>query len=409
MNPAFSLTTDSLDNPEIRAQFFKSSCDFMDDLITKLKKLSTDLDAYLQMTYNVTHAFSKFGYGFDPEEEVSPLGPFINALSCTGQMGVAVCGFFDNLKKEYDALLRRTTEMRARFATFQKTIKPHATLSPDAKMDIELLKMDFISEILDACNKLFASHYKMARDMEHMIKPVMDSKVPVWTERSCQIQQRCLQLRDDGAGVLADATPNRKGNYRVFGTKLELLRMVPGFDIPQILFDTSQALLSNPTALETEGIFRKSCSLPALRKIQDAYDDGLSVVLSKQDPILIAAVLKSWLRMLPEPLISVKLSVRFSSLTSKDPATLKSLVMSMPPLNRRCLHKLIEVARAVSVRSAKNLMNSKNLALVLGPNLSRRDDVDMANPVALNQLSSMNELVELFITNYNIIFGPFKA
>ena len=95
--------------------------------------------------------------------------------------------------------------------------------------------------------------------------------------------------------------------------------------------------------------------------------------------------------------------------TAMDAVTVKRIVQTMPALNRRCLHKIMEVLCRVSMLSAKNKMTKENLSIVFGPIISRRDDVDATNPATFNQVKSMTNLVVCFIAHYGVIFGPFKA
>jgi len=66
--------------------------------------------------------------------------------------------------------------------------------------------------------------------------------------------------------------------------------------------------------MSVEGIFRKSGNIRRLRDLTDAIDrDPSSVDLSQDNPVQIAALLKKFLRELPDPLLTFKLHRLFIS------------------------------------------------------------------------------------------------
>lgn len=66
--------------------------------------------------------------------------------------------------------------------------------------------------------------------------------------------------------------------------------------------------------MSVEGIFRKNGNIRRLRDLTDAIDrDPLSVDLSQDNPVQLAALLKKFLRDLPDPLMTYKLHRLFVS------------------------------------------------------------------------------------------------
>lgn len=60
--------------------------------------------------------------------------------------------------------------------------------------------------------------------------------------------------------------------------------------------------------MSVEGIFRKNGNIRRLRDLTEAIDrDPLSVELSQDNPVQLAALLKKFLRDLPDPLMTYKL------------------------------------------------------------------------------------------------------
>jgi len=70
-------------------------------------------------------------------------------------------------------------------------------------------------------------------------------------------------------------------------------------------------LILTPTSLvdiSVEGIFRKNGNIRRLRELTDAIDrDPSSVDLTQDNPVQLAALLKKFLRDLPDPLMTFKL------------------------------------------------------------------------------------------------------
>lgn len=63
-----------------------------------------------------------------------------------------------------------------------------------------------------------------------------------------------------------------------------------------------------PSDMSVEGIFRKNGNIRRLKELGDAIDrDPASVDLSTDNPVQLAALLKKFLRDMPDPLLTFKL------------------------------------------------------------------------------------------------------
>lgn len=79
------------------------------------------------------------------------------------------------------------------------------------------------------------------------------------------------------------------------------LDLCKGFNLPVILADMS-----------IEGIFRKNGNIKRLNSVAEALDrDAASVSLSDDNPVQLAALLKKFLRDLPDPLMTFRLHKLF--------------------------------------------------------------------------------------------------
>lgn len=70
--------------------------------------------------------------------------------------------------------------------------------------------------------------------------------------------------------------------------------------------------------MSVEGIFRKNGNIRRLNELTDAIDrDPSSVDLTQDNPVQLAALLKKFLKSLPEPLMTYKLYRLFMGAESK--------------------------------------------------------------------------------------------
>ncbi|EIM81513.1 RhoGAP-domain-containing protein [Stereum hirsutum FP-91666 SS1] len=165
----------------------------------------------------------------------------------------------------------------------------------------------------------------------------------------------------------------------LFGVPLEDLM---GFDgekggIPRVVKDCIQYI--RESGMMEEGLFRRSPNSVLLRQVQEAYDRGHVVSLDTfGDPHLAAVLLKKYLRDLPEPLFPEALYpiIQRCPTPTDDPTDWSALLYirdTLLPELPRCsyilLSHVLHLMHEVSLRSSTNLMDARNLTVVLCPNL----------------------------------------
>ncbi|CAB3248473.1 unnamed protein product [Arctia plantaginis] len=132
--------------------------------------------------------------------------------------------------------------------------------------------------------------------------------------------------------------------------------------------------LSQPDALETEGLFRRSANISVTKELQRSCNRG-EPVRFRNDPHNAAVLLKTFLRDLEEPLMTFDLYdeiLKFQTWSNRDkPRQVKILILERLPLdNYKLLKYIIQFLWKVQDRSCLNKMTSSNLAVVFGPNLA---------------------------------------
>ncbi|KAF5892983.1 rho GTPase-activating protein 1, partial [Clarias magur] len=135
--------------------------------------------------------------------------------------------------------------------------------------------------------------------------------------------------------------------FQQFGVPLSMLRDrgAEWTGIPLVMRDTINFLQEK--GLKTEGIFRRSANVSQVKNIKLKYNSGEQVDFFEIDDVHLAAViLKTFLRELPEPLLTYRLYndvVNFNSRESDSQAdTVRNMLTSLPAENYVSLRFLVQ-------------------------------------------------------------------
>lgn len=190
-----------------------------------------------------------------------------------------------------------------------------------------------------------------------------------------------------------------------FGVTLQYLKdKNQGAVIPPVVKYTVSYLKLK--GLQTEGLFRRSARVQAIKEIQKLYNLGKPVNYDDCDDIHVPAViLKTFLRELPEPLLTYDLYEQVHSIASVESSLrvshCKKTVESLPEHNYVLLKYLTCFLHMVSQESIHNKMTPFNLACVFGLNLIWPP----RGTASLGALMPLNMFTELLIEHYSKIFG----
>ncbi|KAI9781920.1 MAG: hypothetical protein M1816_002143 [Peltula sp. TS41687] len=174
-------------------------------------------------------------------------------------------------------------------------------------------------------------------------------------------------------GVSLDVLVERDGAESSFGVGPGALR------IPAILDDIISAM--RQMDMSVEGVFRKNSKIKRLKELAEAIDkeNGDTVDLTKENPVQLAALLKRFLRDLPDPLLTVKLHRLF--ITSQKIAdedkrrrVLHLTCCLLPKSHRDSMEILFSFLNWASSFShvdeeSGSKMDVHNLATVIAPNV----------------------------------------
>ncbi|VIO92538.1 Rho-GTPase-activating, putative [Brugia malayi] len=141
-----------------------------------------------------------------------------------------------------------------------------------------------------------------------------------------------------------------------------------------------------------------------LDKRRSIYDK-LSFTDDEWEIKTLSSALKTFLRNLPEPLMTFDLHHHFINAAKMDSKTRVSyihyFVYKLPQIHFEMLQIIIEHLKKVANRSSENLMTVGNLAVCFGPTLLRPKEETMA---AIMDIKFCNVVVEVLIANYDLIF-----
>ncbi|XP_047427830.1 rho GTPase-activating protein 17b isoform X3 [Mugil cephalus] len=129
------------------------------------------------------------------------------------------------------------------------------------------------------------------------------------------------------------------------------------------------------TGMREEGLFRIAAGASKLKKLKAALDCSTSQLEEfYSDPHAVAGALKSYLRELPEPLMTYSLYdewTRASNVSDPDKRLQELWVTcdSLPKAHKANLRYLVKFLAKLAQDSDVNKMTPSNIAIVLGPNL----------------------------------------
>ncbi|NWW98878.1 RHG08 protein, partial [Caloenas nicobarica] len=190
-----------------------------------------------------------------------------------------------------------------------------------------------------------------------------------------------------------------------FGVSLQYIKdKNKGELIPPVMKETVSYLKRK--GLQVEGLFRRSASIQTIKDVQKLYNQGKSVNFDDYHDIHIPAViLKTFLRELPQPLLTFECYDHVLGITSVESSLrvtrCKQIILGLPEHNYVVLKYLICFLHMVSQESIYNRMTASSLACVFGLNLIWPSK----GTASLSALVPLNLFTELLIDFYTNIFN----
>uniref|UniRef100_A0A9R1SDK9 Rho GTPase-activating protein 17 n=2 Tax=Cyprinus carpio TaxID=7962 RepID=A0A9R1SDK9_CYPCA len=164
------------------------------------------------------------------------------------------------------------------------------------------------------------------------------------------------------------------------------------------------------TGMQEEGLFRIAAGASKLKKLKAALDCSTSQLEEfYSDPHAVAGALKSYLRELPEPLMTYQLYeewIQASSISDPDKRLQGLWVVCdmLPKANKTNFRYLVKFLAKLSLESDVNKMTASNIAIVLGPNLLwAKTEGSLAEMAAATSVHVVS-IIELIINHASWFF-----
>uniref|UniRef100_A0A3P9IH57 Rho GTPase-activating protein 44 n=1 Tax=Oryzias latipes TaxID=8090 RepID=A0A3P9IH57_ORYLA len=277
-----------------------------------------------------------------------------------------------NIQKQRKHLAKLVLDMdsaRTRYYQSTKSSGVSTNLQPTGA------KADHLREEMEeAANRMEICRDQLSADMYSFVAKEIDyaSYFQTLIEVQAEYHRKSLEL-------LQSVLPQIKAHQETwvekpcYGKPLEEHLVLSGRDIAFPIEACVTMLLE--CGMEEEGLFRIAPSASKLKKLKASLDCGvLDVQEYSADPHAIAGALKSYLRELPEPLMTFQLYsdwIQASNIQDQEKRlqALYAACEKLPPANNNNFKYLIKFLSKLTEYQDLNKMTPGNIAIVLGPNL----------------------------------------
>ncbi|XP_062263337.1 rho GTPase-activating protein 44 isoform X2 [Platichthys flesus] len=276
-----------------------------------------------------------------------------------------------NIQKQRKHLAKLVLDMdssRTRFHQSSKSSSHPSTLQPGAKAE------SLREEMEEAANRMEICRDQLSADMYNFVAKEIDyaNYFQTLIETQAEYHRKSLE-------ILHSILPQIKAHQEAwvekpsYGKSLEDHLNISGREIAFPIEACVTMLLE--CGMQEEGLFRVAPSNSKLKKLKASLDCGvLDVQEYSCDPHAIAGALKSYLRELPEPLMTTELYdewIQASNIQDMDKRlqALNAACEKLPTDNSNNFRYLVKFLAKLSEYQDSNKMTPGNMAIVLGPNL----------------------------------------
>lgn len=214
-------------------------------------------------------------------------------------------------------------------------------------------------------------------------------------------------------------TPSKKEKHRDKRLSLNPIYR----QVPRVVDSCCQHI--EKYGLQTVGIFRVGSSKKRVRQLREEFDRGIDVQLDEEHSIHdVAALLKEFLRDMPDPLLTKELYTAFINTTLLDSDEQQNvtqlLVYLLPACNSDTLHRLLEFLSTVTDHAhdrqdkdgqeiTGNKMTSLNLATIFGPNLLHKQkssdkEFSVQSSARAEESTAVIAVLQRMIASYQTLF-----
>ncbi|KAI0319572.1 hypothetical protein OF83DRAFT_1170122 [Amylostereum chailletii] len=260
--------------------------------------------------------------------------------------------------------------------------------------------------LLQATSK--AEMNKWIRILEHVSKTAAQRRL-TWLGNSPK-PQLSDHIHD------SNITPSRDPRA-VYGVDLDVLLKrdtggapPPPGTIPSVVERFLQEVESR--GLGEVGIYRIAGANSEVTSLKEALNRGLWPITSSTDIYAVCDLIKTWFRVLPEPVFpsysyyDVINAMKMDDLNARM-ERIRVVIQALPRPNFDLLKRIIEHLDKVTDFEEQNQMTSDALAIVFSPNLLRAPHNDFLMIMA--NMPQTNKLVKMLVTHFHTIFDEVDA
>ncbi|XP_074870847.1 rho GTPase-activating protein 44 isoform X3 [Carettochelys insculpta] len=306
-----------------------------------------------------------------------------------------------NIQKQRKHLAKLVLDMdssRTRWQQSSKSSGVSSNLQPaGAKADALREEME------EAANRVEICRDQLSADMYNFVAKEIDYANYFETLIAVQAEYHRKSL-----ALLQNVLPQIKAQQEAwiekpsFGKPLEEHLAVSGREIAFPIEACVTMLLE--CGMQEEGLFRVAPSASKLKKLKAALDCCVVDVQEySADPHAIAGALKSYLRELPEPLMTFDLYdewIQASNIQDQDKRlqALWNACEKLPKANYNNIRYLVKFLAKLTEYQGANKMTPSNMAIVLGPNLlwpqAEGNITEMMTTVSLQIVGIIEPLIQ---------------
>ncbi|KNC55652.1 uncharacterized protein AMSG_11674 [Thecamonas trahens ATCC 50062] len=336
----------------------------------------------------------------------------------------AVVDKLENMKKRREGLTQMLLDILEQEKVYDDVCKEHqSAISTTEKARKKLTKAQkkgvAVPEAQDEVRTAEAAQSRASKDEDDKqveVKKFKNARLKtgyaVYCKQMAKLMHEAAQLFEDQREIIAtipDVQGCKNGEWIlgdpvpsfVFGKSLASIYDREHCEIPYVL----RSIVSYLDAKEAhlmEGIFRLSGATSEVDKLHELFDRGEEFELADEctDEYAAAALIKAWLRELPESLIPSSAYPSFMAAlekTTEDESVevLRACVADLAPQRRAVLAFLLRYFHRVAKSFKSNKMSANNLAIVLGPNILRLPDLSPYEEMVAGQ--NVNDVTALLI------------
>lgn len=220
--------------------------------------------------------------------------------------------------------------------------------------------------------------------------------------QSCKLtcHKKCYQAKTIGYCMKCASVTSHEDSNKLFGVPLSALLTEEG-TIPVVI----ERLLATIeiTGLYAEGIYRKSGVSSKVKELKAKMEENQEKINFESYQVhVLASVLKSFLREMPEPLLTFECYENFiTAANMTDPqdrvSTLYDILKKLPKPNYDLMERLIFHLARIALHERTNRMSAASLAIVFAPCILRTNKVVPAQD-CLHDIGSQTRCIETIIT-----------